>query len=304
MRFSIVIPVMNASKTLEELVMRCRKVMDIYADPYEIIAIDDGSTDNSWSICQQLATTHIDVFRAYKLKQNYGQHLSTICGMAHSNGVHIITIDDDLQFHPEDIPLLIDRAIDRGADIVYGIPTGSANKAKQLKSSLFKSASRLIEGKRGNGSSFRIVTQDLAKKLVDDANPHVFIDEIIDWHTAFIDQVNVRHQASSRKSQYTGTKLISFLFKLSFAYGTWPLRLMTFGGVVLSSFSFFIGLKFLAKKLIYNASVPGYTSLMVTILFSTGLMLLCFSALGYFIKTIIDQNQRRPSYIISRRTKG
>src|SRR5690554_2210927 len=120
MEYSIVIPVFNSERSLPELGNRIMAVFKNISEKYEIIFVDDFSQDNSWKVLVDIKHENPDRIRLFRLGKNFGQHNATICGFHQARGKWIITIDDDLQQAPEDIPLLIERQRKTGANIVYG----------------------------------------------------------------------------------------------------------------------------------------------------------------------------------------
>src|SRR6187431_3498083 len=120
MNLSIVVPVYKGGKLIEPLVVQFNKSLPAFAENYEIILVNDGSPDNSWAIIQSL----IDKYRAVRgicLMRNYGQHNATLCGVRLARHEVTITMDQDLQHRPEDIPLLLTK-LEEGYDVVYGAP--------------------------------------------------------------------------------------------------------------------------------------------------------------------------------------
>src|SRR5210317_1297761 len=117
--FSVVVPVFNSEDTLGELFNRSKAVIEEMDASFEFIFVEDCGRDNSWGVLQQMKKEHPDLITAIKLHRNYGQHNATICGFGFARGEMVITIDDDLQHPPEEIPRLIEKQHEDAADIVY-----------------------------------------------------------------------------------------------------------------------------------------------------------------------------------------
>src|SRR5215813_319761 len=118
---TVVVPVFNSEGTLKELFLRTREVMLKTGLEFEIIFVDDGSSDNSWKIIHELRVEFAERVRGFRLARNSGQQPATICGLRQARGEWVITLDDDLQSLPEDIPKLWDRAHGEHVDVVYGV---------------------------------------------------------------------------------------------------------------------------------------------------------------------------------------
>lgn len=125
--YSVVVPVHNSEKTLAELFERTASVFGNLALNFEVIFVDDRSSDNSWSVIQRLKKENPDNVKGVRFARNYGQHNATLCGMKHATGDFILTMDDDLEFLPEDIPLLIENQKQTNSDVVYGV-----NRTKKI----------------------------------------------------------------------------------------------------------------------------------------------------------------------------
>jgi glycosyltransferase involved in cell wall biosynthesis len=119
--YSVVVPVFNSEASLEELLSRLTTVMNSTGKSYELIFVDDGSRDHSWEIMKKLKEKNSGVLTAIRLAKNFGQHSATFCGFNFAKGNFIITIDDDLQCPPEEIPKLIKVMEETDAELVYGI---------------------------------------------------------------------------------------------------------------------------------------------------------------------------------------
>lgn len=299
MKYSIVIPVYNSALILEELNNRLHETLDSIGDTYEIIFVDDASPDNSWEKLLDLKDKFPQTVKLIRFAKNYGQHSATLCGLKFVSGRYVITIDDDLQNIPEDIPLLINEILKKEADLVYGIGIKNHPKWRLAGSYLWKFGARKIDKGLGNGSSFRIFTSEIKEKLIQHQQSIIFIDELLFWYTSNIEYVTVKHFSRKEgKSNYGPLKMFRFILGLSFNYGTTPLKLLTYFGVIASFFSFLLGLFFIVRKIFYNVSVPGFTATIVTILFSTSVILIGIGIIGKYLNNIFILLNNRPTFSI------
>ncbi len=299
MKYSVVIPVYNSQDSLEELYNRISETLSKVSDSFEVVFVDDFSNDASWDNLLKLKNTHLNNVKIIRFAKNYGQHNAVLCGLKYCKGDRIVTIDDDLQQAPEDILLLIDKMDNSNADLVYGVGGKHHSVARRMGSKLYKQGSKHIDGKYGEGSSFRLIERSLLEKVIGRKQHFVFIEELLFWHTEYIEVVKVNHYPrKSGKSGYSPFKLFKLVVNVSINYSNWPLKFMIYGGAVLSLISFLFGLYFILKKIILGVNVPGFTALIVAIFFSTSILLLCFGIVGKYLQNIYIVLNDKPAYSI------
>lgn len=301
MNYSVIVPVYNSAEMLGELVSRISSVFKSLNSSFEIILVDDGSTDDSWKTIEQIKSKYPDTLKAIMLTRNFGQHNATLCGMSLSAGHQIITIDDDLQFPPEEINKLIECYNKTGADIVYGVPENKKHSAIRNIGSIYMKATS--DETRG-GSSFRLIKREICDQIIEKhQNNFLFIDTVVTWYTNSIETVTVRHEArKSGKSGYTFSKLTSLYFSILINYTAYPLKIMTYSGLFFSIITFLIGSRFIFKKLVHNVPL-GYTSIIVSILFSTSLILFSLGVIGQYLFKLYQLQNKKPPYSIQKLIK-
>jgi len=297
--YSIVVPVYNSYESLEELFQRIEQTMNKLEKSFEVLFVDDDSSDASWDKLELIQRTNPDTVTAIRLARNFGQHNATICGITQASGEFIITIDDDLQNPPEEISKLINTMHDSDADLVYGIYSQKQHSfARNLGSSALKASSRRILRTKGNGSSFRLMKSSLGKCLLNHQLNFIFIDELFNWYTNHIEFVMVEHHKRPyQKSTYTSHLLISMFSNLVIYYTVIPLRMMVYGGFISSFLSLLTGLVFIYRKLMHHVPL-GFTALIVAILFSTSIILLSLGVIGEYLRRIYMVQNRKPSFAI------
>ena len=299
MEYSVIIPVFNSEQSLPELTQRILSVFEKISADFEIIFVDDFSSDNSWNVLLNLKNENTNRIKLFRLGKNFGQHNATICGFHQASGKFIITMDDDLQQAPEDIPILIAKMRESGANIVYGIANENHPLYRKVSSNAYKKSAKHLHGSFGNGSSFRLIEGSLIEKLKQHRQQFNFIDEILHWYTNFIECVKVSHAPRKYgRSSYSPQKLWSLANNNTLNYSNWPLKLMMYAGGVFSFIFTLTVIYFILKKVIFDVSVPGFTALIVSICFSASLMLLCFGILGYYLKNILTRLNQQPAYFI------
>lgn len=301
LEFSVVVPVFNSCESLVELTEGIFRVFDALARSFQIIFVDDRSTDTSWEILQTLKQKHPHIITLVRLNKNFGQHNATLCGMQLATGDKIITIDDDLQNPPAEIEKLIAWHDIHGNDVVYGISQVKKHHfLRTLGSQLIKFFSGKLRKTPGEGSSFRLISKSLADKLRQNSSFFVFIDEILLWYTDNIAFVEVKHLPRKyNHSGYTARKLWSMVTNLVIFYTDFPLKLMVYGGFFASFISFVLGIIFIIKKLFFNVPL-GYTSLIVAILFSTSVILFSLGIIGEYLSRIYKVQNQKPPFSIEK----
>ena len=300
--FSVVVPVFNSEDTLVELFNRINVLFEELHKSYEVIFVDDGGTDGSWNVLTRLKEKKPDLVTAIKLTRNFGQHNATYCGLTHAKGEMIITIDDDLQNPPEEIKKLIDCYTANDADLVYGLYADKKHSSlRNLGSKSLKKSSKMFYKGPGKGSSFRLLTRDLAQHILRHHQHFMYLDELFHWYTDKISSVYVLHSKRKfKKSGYSSFRLFGLFANILIYYSNVPLKLMVYGGLAASVFTFIIGMFFIFKKIFLNAPIQGYTSLIVTITFSTGLILLCLGIIGEYLSRIYMVQNKKPPFTIKK----
>ncbi|MEI6899716.1 MAG: glycosyltransferase family 2 protein [Bacteroidota bacterium] len=298
--YSIVVPVYNSHQSLEELYNRIVQTFRNLKNSFEVIFVDDDSADESWSILEKIKKANPGTVTAIRLAKNFGQHNATICGIANSSGEWIITIDDDLQNPPEEITKLIEMMQHTNSDLVYGIYEKKHHSmARNLGSGALKGWSRRVYKTKGNGSSFRLMKASLGKYLLNHQLNFIYVDELFNWYTGHIAFVLVdHHKRPYQQSNYTSRSLFSMLSNLIIYYTAMPLRMMVYGGFISALLSFITGTFFIYRKLVHGIAFPGFTALIVTILFSTSIILLSLGIIGEYLSRIYMVQNHKPPFAI------
>lgn len=297
---SVVIPVFNSRETLPELVRRLDSVLRAVTTRFEVILVNDGSQDGTWETIRDLAARHSWI-RGFDLMRNYGQHNALLCGVRAATGELIVTLDDDLQHRPEDIPTLL-AALSPELDVVYGIPQreqhGLARNAASritklaLQATMGAQTARLV-------SAFRVFRSKLRDAFVQTWNPGLPLDVMLTWGTtrfgACVVQVEPRQ---SGKSGYTLRRLILHALNMMTGYSVVPLRLATLLALVFTVFGL-VALTFIVgRTLIQGVAVPGFamTASLVTIF--SGIQLFSLGILGEYLARVHIRMMDSPPYAI------
>ena len=300
--YSIVIPVYNSESTLNELYGRIRNVFGDITEDYEIILIDDGSRDNSWNIMKQLHSKDKRV-KIIKLIKNFGQHNALMCGFNHVCGSKIITMDDDLQHPPEEIPKLIsafceneefDGIIGKAYEKKHGL-------VRNMGSWFVGEMDKQIFGKPNNlkMGSFRILKREIIDAMVQNKSYNPTIGPILLSTTLNLKNVMFEHEVRRvGKSGYNVTKMIKTTLDNIINYSTIPLKIISIIGIFTSFISFVLASYYIWKKFVFNMAPQGWTSLIVINLFFFGILLFSVGIIGEYLIRIIRQVNSDSQYII------
>ena len=204
MDLTVVVPVYRSASVLPNLIARLLPVLESTGMEYEIILVDDGSPDDSWGVVCRLQAAHPSRITAVQLMRNYGQHNAQMCGFRRARGRYIITMDDDLQHPPEEIPKLLRKIEQGGFDLVYGVYGDKQHSGwRNAGSALIKAFYRMTFHNRVMVTSFRIIRSELVRSILSYDLNFTFIDGLLAWNTQRIGEVPVEHHPRRRGGQAT-----------------------------------------------------------------------------------------------------
>ncbi len=297
---SIVVPVYNGMHSLRELVRRLEELFEHRQWSGEIILVNDGSRDESWQVISELVSLHPGV-TGFDLLRNYGQHNALLCGVRAASGGIIVTIDDDLQHPPEEIPKLVDRLKD-GYDVVYGAPEREQHGIwRDLASCLTKLAlqrSMGVDAAR-HVSAFRAFRTDLRKAFPSYVGHFVSIDVLLTWATTRFLAVTVRHEPRrTGVSNYNFRKLMIHALNMMTGFSIWPLQAASLVGFAFTLFGFVVLALVVVRYLIRGGTVPGFSFLASLIAIFSGAQMFALGVMGEYLARVHFRSMNRPSYAI------
>jgi len=299
MELSIVIPVYNSENILEELLKQIESNID-YTDNYELILVNDCSSDNSWNKILYLCENY-KFLKGINLRKNSGQHNAIMAGLNHAKGRVIIMMDEDLQHSPKYIKELYNEVLS-GFDVCYTKFLSTQHKGWKIIGSRFNDAVANILLNKPKGlymSSFKAISKDILEEIIDYDGPYAYVDGLILASTNNIATVTVEHQSRyDGKSNYNLHSSISLWSKMATSFSVLPLRIATFTGLIMSIFSFLLGMFFVISKLFGDHTPDGWTSLIVVVLFLGGIQLLCLGIIGEYIGRSYLKLNGKKQYII------
>ena len=297
---SIVVPVYNSASTLAVLLDRLTKVVDPITQIYEIILVDDGSRDDSWAVIQSLRETYGTHLVAVQLMRNYGQHNALMCGLGMARGEYVVTMDDDLQNPPEEIPKLLAHIKEHGLDLVYGCPRARQHAAwRNIGSTLVIHFYRTVFRNPVTPTPFRIMRLQLAQSVMFYDLNFTYLDGLLAWCTSRIAGVEVEHHARAQGSSgYSLGKLLSLALNLYTNFSLIPLQIVSGLGFVTAASGFLVGLYYLFLYLVSSIVVPGFASTIIAILILGGAQLLALGIIGEYLGRLHLNVNRKPQYVI------
>jgi polyisoprenyl-phosphate glycosyltransferase len=298
-QYSVVVPVYNGEKTVENLYRKTDEFFVRSAFTFEMIFIHDCGPDNSWEVLTNLHSRHPDKIRIIKLSRNFGQHNAIICGINSANGEFIITMDEDLQHNPDDIEKLILKQKAADFDVVYGkYEERKHSVVRNLGSSLLKwMIAKGIPDIHPDYSAFRLIKRDIAKVLVTMQNSYTFLDGYISWVTTHCSSCLVSHdERQGGVSSYNFNKLVNHTINIFVTFSNYPLRILVNASILIFIINALFSTYVILRKLIYNDFAVGFPSLIIAIGFGVALIMLSIGVIGEYIFRINLKTTKKPNY--------
>lgn len=297
---SIVIPVFNSEKNLDEVIERVDRAMAPLGKRFEAILVNDGSRDASWEVIACLQQD-LPWVRGVNLMRNYGQHNALLCGVRAARYDTVVTIDDDLQHPPEEIARLLDQ-LNAGCDVVYGTPI---HQQHSLWRNLASYSTRLalqstmgIDNAR-KVSAFRAFRTQLRNAFAAYRSPFVILDVLLSWGTNRFGSIPIDHQPRLRgRSNYTFRMLMIHAVNMVTGFTVLPLQLASMIGFAFSLFGLIVLIYVVGRFIIDRGSVPGFPFLASIIAIFSGVQLFALGIIGEYLARMHFRIMEKPSYVI------
>lgn len=300
---SVIIPVYNGALTIGELVRQLSGLLPEMCKAYEIILVEDDGKDNSWQVIQELVQQY-EHLTAFHMMRNYGQHAALLCGIREAQYDVIITMDDDLQHPPDEIPKLL-KALDEGYDVVYGKPEQEQHGIwRDLASQMTKLVLQNAMGAETarSISAFRVFRTELREAFLHYNSPTVNLDVLLTWATTRFTFVRVRHEPRQHgASNYTFWRLVNHSLNMLTGFSTVPLRIASMLGLAMTGFGLVVLIYVIGRYLLQGSPVQGFPFLASTIAIFSGAQLFAIGIIGEYLARIHLRSMDRPTYAI--RTK-
>jgi undecaprenyl-phosphate 4-deoxy-4-formamido-L-arabinose transferase len=299
---SVVIPVYNEEKNLEELYRRLTNTLDQLGKSYEIILTNDGSKDKSRSILKDLHERRPSHIRVIDFNGNFGQHMAIMAGFERVRGQVIITMDADLQNPPEEIPKLV-AAMEAGHDVVNAYRLGRQDSWWRLFVSKMhnKLRAKMMPKlqMKDEGCMLRAYSRQIVDLMASTGETSTFIPALALNYATNPTEVGVKHEPRfAGESNYNFYSLIRYNFDLVTGFSLFPLQIFTMLGIFISLGSFLFVVFLIARRLIVGPEVEGVFTLFAILFFFVGIVLLGLGVVGEYIGRIYQEVRKRPRFVI------
>ena len=299
---SIVIPVFNEVSLVEELYSRLKVVCDGLNQTYEIVFVDDGSSDGSYEKLKQLQANDT-VLRVVKFTRNFGQQAAVLAGFRMSKGNVIVQLDSDLQNPPEEIPKLL-HAMSDDIDIVTTVHRKRRDGALRVFGSraLLKIGQMLFgDSVKLNLSSFRAIRRSVVGKIENCKDRSRYMAVLMSWMGLPTVELEVEHHERKKgNTKYSILNLLKLSWDLVTGYSSFPLRMVTYMGLFGALLGFLMMAFLLFQRIVNGILIEGFVVLTAVFAFFAGVQLLSIGFLGEYLGRVHHQIQARPDYIVDK----
>lgn len=301
--FTVVIPVFNSEPIVGTTIDRTVAFFRRHSLAFEVVCVNDGSRDGSWSVLDQKVAQYAEV-KAIDLLRNYGQHNAVLCGLRESRGDWVLTVDDDLQNPPEEIIRLMCAADEHGYDAVFGrFHRKQASNTRRLGTRAIESVNRRIFDQPPDLSvtNFRMLRREVVDRICEDRSASPYITGLALLFSHHPGNADVQHAPRAEgQSNYSPARIAKLVLTILFSYSALPLRLFAALGFVVAFLAFGIGTAYMILGLLGETQVKGWTSVVVLIAFLNGVTIAMVSMVGEYLVRTLNQTSARQPFHISR----
>ena len=300
-KYSVIIPIFNEELVIQELYSRLKKVMDAGEGDYELVFVNDGSTDSSPSMIKKLCEKD-NYVKLLNFSRNFGHQIAISAGLDHASGDAIIIIDADLQDPPEVIPEMI-KKWKEGYEVVYGkrMQRKGETFLKKITAYIFY---RFLKSMTSydvpmDTGDFRLIDKKVCENIKKLGEKSRYMRGLISWvgfNQTFVEYV--REERLAGKTKYPLRKMIHFALDAITSFSYKPLRLASYLGFILSVFSFIYLLVVIYQKLFTSTTIVGWTSVIAVNLLFNGIVLIILGIIGEYIARIYEESKNRPLYVL------
>lgn len=302
---SVVMPLHDEAAGLRDSLSAVVDTLRALDSPFELIAVDDGSTDTTWQIIAAAAREHAGV-RGLRLSRQFGKEAALCAGLAHARGDVVVTIDGDLQHPPEVIARLLDAWRD-GADVVDGVKVAETSRTAlgRLQSRLFYGTLRALSGYDLKGASdFKLLDRRALEAYLALPERHVFYRGMVSW--LGFRRAEVAFEAPARhagESKWGFAKLIRLALTAVTSFSSAPLHFITMLGFGFLLFALALGLQTVWRKL-NGSAIEGFTTVIVLLLIVGSVIMIGLGVIGEYVARIYDEVKARPRYVVAESAGG
>ncbi len=300
---SVIVPVLNEEQNILELYTRLNNTLKDFAPSYEILFVNDGSSDETLTAIQKFARENSSV-KFISFSRNFGHQVALFAGLEKCSGENIVLIDGDLQDPPEMIAPLYAK-LKEGYDVVYAkriARNGETFLKKSTAAFFYRLLSRITSiSIPVDTGDFRIMTRKVCREVINMKEPNKFLRGQIAW--LGFKETYIGYTRETRKgghSNFSYNKMLRFALDGITGFSNFPLKLASISGIIVSLFAFLLIIYVLFAKLVWGHTITGWASVMVTILFLGGIQLFCVGIIGEYISRINDSVRSRQLYIVDK----
>lgn len=297
---SMVVPVMNEAANIDTLVERIRGAVEELGVSWELVLVDDGSSDSTWTEIRRVAGTRQRV-RGVSLSRNFGHQNALFAGLHHATGRAIVSLDGDLQHPPEVIPRLFQEWRD-GAQIVktQRLPSPDASLFKRLTSRWFYRVFSLLSNLPADSgaSDFRLVDRKVVTAITEMRDPDLFLRGMVEW--VGFETATVTYRAEPRaagESKYDLRGMLSFATSAVLSFSVIPLKVALWIGFLTGGASF-VMIAYGVFRFFQGETVPGWASLVTFSAFMFGMLFVVLGIMGLYLGSIHEAVKNRPRYLV------
>ncbi len=297
---SVVVPLYNESATLRTLQQRLSAMLRSLGSSYEVIYVDDGSTDGTTDILREMQLNNSNV-KVIVFNRNYGQHAAVMAGFEKSRGTSIVTMDGDLQNPPEEIPKLL-KKLEEGHDVVGGWREAREDSLiRRFFSVVVSRITSLMVGvkMKDYGCMLRVYRREVVEQVCKSQEAAAFIPALANCFASSVAEISVAHSPrKSGRSRYSLFRLLRLNFDLLTGFSLLPIQLIGLTGIVISFLGVAFAFLLIVRRLLVGPEVEGLFTLFAILFFFVGLQLLALGLIGEYVGRIYMEVRRRPRYVI------
>jgi glycosyltransferase involved in cell wall biosynthesis len=300
-KLSLVVPAYNEEGALPELLTRVHGVLESMGGDWEVILVDDGSTDATWQVIDEASRRDARV-RGIRLSRNFGHQIALTAGLSAAGGELVVTMDGDLQHPPESIPALVDKAAE-GFDVVYAVrsPSDVESAFKITSARLFYRAVNLLTSLDLpiGGADFRLMSRRVVDALLLMPERHRFLRGMTRW--VGFPQATVEYDRDARfrgQTKYTLRAMVRLGIDAIVGFSALPLRLASMLGMFLAFLGALYFLYVIGVRLFTDSAIQGWTSVVGVTLVLGGVQLACIGIIGQYLGRMYDELKNRPLYVV------
>jgi undecaprenyl-phosphate 4-deoxy-4-formamido-L-arabinose transferase len=303
-RISVIVPVYNSADCLDALVGSLQATLESAGGGFQVILVDDASSDGSWARIQALARQHREVL-GLRFRRNFGQDNAIMAGLRRAEGRTVVIMDDDLQHDPADVPRLVER-VEAGFDVCFA-DFGAKQQLwwKNLGSWINDLAARVVLRKPRHLylSPFKAISADVVREIQRHDGPFPYVDGLLFLVTRHMTQIEaVHHRRHAGRGNYDLVRFGAVWLKLVTGFSGLPLRLAAYLGFAFAVVGGLMAIGVLVTKILRPEAPTGWASILVAIVVLGGIQLACLGMIGEYLGRVFLHLNRRPQYVVKEDT--